>query len=593
MKKAVIAFGRFNPISIGHEKLANKIDSEAKKRGASARLYMSHSQDKKKNPLDYNTKINLGKRAFGKMVTKSSARNIIEILKQLESEGFTDVTIIGGSDRVPEFTTLVNKYNGKEYNIPTISVVSAGERDPDAEGVEGMSASKLRGLAQAGEFEKFKQGVPSKFSKNDILKMYNTIRSVMEEMEDDFTDQELDDFLEEIGNTLEDDDDSFEFDDEELDDEISEERKPLTLQQRMKRRMMFKRLAPRIQRARKIKARRMAQKPQLIKRSRKAALSLLKKRAAGDRGKNYAALSPSEKISVDRLVQRKLPMVDKIARRLLPKIQKKEIARLKSFRSNQNKNESFINEAFTLMLEEVSQSQLNDLEKFADRLLAKYNIDIEFTKHFADRMNDERNKPAVKISELQALFKKIDKNKGKNIHQHAGHEVVIKDMQKDLNLPVVIKVNKDGDLEVVHKTIMRKANFKTPDPVIQVEGIMSIKEYALQHPNKPWHSKENPKVIKLKKKGDMHHPSDPKDAGALHAVTGKSQLSHDELKYAHGTAANQGYKLHVEEVDPVEEGAALDMLKNRQDRENAARLRDARLKNRNTRVNELFIAFIQ
>ena len=136
MKKAVIAFGRFNPISIGHEKLANKIDSEAKKRGASARLYMSHSQDKKKNPLDYNTKINLGKRAFGKMVTKSSARNIIEILKQLESEGFTDVTIIGGSDRVPEFTTLVNKYNGKEYNIPTISVVSAGERDPDAEGVE-------------------------------------------------------------------------------------------------------------------------------------------------------------------------------------------------------------------------------------------------------------------------------------------------------------------------------------------------------------------------------------------------------------------------------------------------------------------------
>jgi len=117
--------------------------------------------------------------------------------------------------------------------------------------------------------------------------------------------------------------------------------------------------------------------------------------------------------------------------------------------------------------EEVTQKQIKDLEVFADRLLNKFDIDIEFTRHFADRMNDARNNPDIKISELQQFFKKIAKNKGKNLKQNADTEVVLRDIQKDLNLPVVIKYHRERDeFEVVNKTIMRKKNFTTPNKKI-------------------------------------------------------------------------------------------------------------------------------
>lgn len=120
------------------------------------------------------------------------------------------------------------------------------------------------------------------------------------------------------------------------------------------------------------------------------------------------------------------------------------------------------------IFEEVTVKQIKDLEVFADRLLNKFDIDIEFTRHFADRMNDSRNNPEIKISELQQLFKKIAKEKGKNIKQNADAEVVLKDIQKDLNLPVVIKYKKDRDeFEVVNKTIMRKKGFATSNKTIE------------------------------------------------------------------------------------------------------------------------------
>lgn len=122
--------------------------------------------------------------------------------------------------------------------------------------------------------------------------------------------------------------------------------------------------------------------------------------------------------------------------------------------------------SFRTVCEEVSQQQLKDLEKFGDRLLAKYDIDIEFTRHFADRMNDARNKPAIKVAEIQRLFKKIAKNKGKDIKKYGNDEAVLKDMQSDLNLPIVVKY-KNGEFEVVNKTVMRKKDFKTTSPVVQ------------------------------------------------------------------------------------------------------------------------------
>ena len=119
--------------------------------------------------------------------------------------------------------------------------------------------------------------------------------------------------------------------------------------------------------------------------------------------------------------------------------------------------------------EDFTQKDVNDLEKFADRILAKYGIDVEFTRHFVDRLNDPRNSPAIKVSELQKFFKKIQRNKGRNILANPDTEAVLKDMSTNLNLPVVIKTKGDDSFEVTNKTIMRKKDFRTTSKVINYE----------------------------------------------------------------------------------------------------------------------------
>ena len=115
-----------------------------------------------------------------------------------------------------------------------------------------------------------------------------------------------------------------------------------------------------------------------------------------------------------------------------------------------------------------TQRDVDDVEKFADRILKKYDIDIEFTRHFIDRLNDPRNNPEIKIAELQRFFKKIQRAKGQNIRNNPDVELVLKDMSSNLNLPVVIKKRGDS-FEVVNKTIMRKPDFKTTSKVIRYE----------------------------------------------------------------------------------------------------------------------------
>ncbi len=174
-KKIVFSFGRMNPITIGHEVLVNKIVATAKARNAIARLYLSHTQSAKKDPLSYSDKLSFARAAFGKVVTKSSAKTLIDVMKSLHKEKFTDVAMIAGSDRVVEFETLLNKYNNKEYSFDNISVISAGERDPDAEGVVGMSGSKMRALATAGKEKKFMAGAASKMPALVKRKMYKAV----------------------------------------------------------------------------------------------------------------------------------------------------------------------------------------------------------------------------------------------------------------------------------------------------------------------------------------------------------------------------------------------------------------------------------
>lgn len=118
--------------------------------------------------------------------------------------------------------------------------------------------------------------------------------------------------------------------------------------------------------------------------------------------------------------------------------------------------------------EEITLSQMKAFEKFVDRMFEKFQIDFEFTKHFGERMSDDRNKPNIKMKELADFIKKIYNKQGKNLKGVAGAEAVIKDMQSDLNIPVVVKYDqKNDEFDVVAKTIMRKKNFKTPNKVIQ------------------------------------------------------------------------------------------------------------------------------
>lgn len=113
-----------------------------------------------------------------------------------------------------------------------------------------------------------------------------------------------------------------------------------------------------------------------------------------------------------------------------------------------------------------SKSQVDDLEKFADKLLNKWGIDVEFSRHFADRLSDSRNTPCIKLTELQQLFKKINQDYGEKIKKQTDHEAVLLDLQSNLNLPFVIEVDSNKNLQVTMKTIIRKVGFKTPNPIV-------------------------------------------------------------------------------------------------------------------------------
>jgi predicted ABC-type ATPase len=191
-KHAVMAFGRMNPITVGHEKLVNKVKDIADKVGGSAHIVVSHSQDPKKNPLTSAQKVKHAKRAFpGVNVSASSpdAPNFLAQAAKLHKQGVTHLHMVGGQDRVGEFHKLLHKYNGVKgphgsFNFKKIEVHSAGDRDPDAEGVEGMSASKMREHASKGNFKKFRSGVPSTMSDQHAKEMYDHVRKGMKIDED-------------------------------------------------------------------------------------------------------------------------------------------------------------------------------------------------------------------------------------------------------------------------------------------------------------------------------------------------------------------------------------------------------------------------
>ena len=191
-KTVVFSFGRLNPPTIGHQKLLQKIIQTAKRMSGQPMMFVSYSQDAKKNPLTAKQKISYIKKMFPKEARElklkddSSLRNAMDIATELNGK-YDNLVMVVGSDRVNDFKTLLNKYNDVEskhgyYKYQNIQIVSAGERDPDAEGVAGMSASKMRAAAASGDYESFSLGLPSGFDGEKLFKDIRLGMNVREQL---------------------------------------------------------------------------------------------------------------------------------------------------------------------------------------------------------------------------------------------------------------------------------------------------------------------------------------------------------------------------------------------------------------------------
>ena len=178
----VFGFGRFNPPTTGHEKLIQKVALVA---GSNPyRIYPSFTQNPNRDPLPHALKTAYMRKMFKRyarnIIADNDAKTAIHIAVKLYDEGFKNLVMVAGSDRIKEFDTLLNTYNGVEgkrhgyYKFDSIDIVNAGQRDPDSEGVEGMSASKMRAAASNGDMDSFLQGVPSGFA--DGKKLYRDVR---------------------------------------------------------------------------------------------------------------------------------------------------------------------------------------------------------------------------------------------------------------------------------------------------------------------------------------------------------------------------------------------------------------------------------
>lgn len=174
----VFAFGRFNPPTTGHQLLVNFVKKLAKTHNADHVIYASRTQDSKKNPLSVDRKLHYLKLMFPNtnfMGASDEQRSFLEVAKFLNKR-YKNLIMVAGSDRVPEYTRILNKYNGKDFSFDSIKVVSAGERDPDADDASGMSASKLRALASKGDFDQFKKGLPTTLREIDARRLMNDVR---------------------------------------------------------------------------------------------------------------------------------------------------------------------------------------------------------------------------------------------------------------------------------------------------------------------------------------------------------------------------------------------------------------------------------
>lgn len=302
----VITFARMNPITVGHELLVQKMTQIAKKEKATPMVFLTHSNDKKKNPLQYNDKVKFAQKAFGPIVQKSPANTIVKVLQAVEK--FDNLIMVVGQDRVNQFKQLLNDYNGKDYNFKSIKIVSAGKRDPDSDNVDGMSASKMRALAADNDILQFTKGLPKKL-RSSAKAIMTAVRKGMN-------------MTEETENLTE----------------------VLSRMQRRKRGLAMRKARFKIKRGREKAKKRTASQEVLKKRARKAAINLFKKKFSKSR--RYADLSAGEKEVVDkRIAKINKKRIEQIARKLLPVVKAKERARRKALMTGGSSSSVVKNEA--------------------------------------------------------------------------------------------------------------------------------------------------------------------------------------------------------------------------------------------------------
>ena len=453
-REVYFTFGRMNPPTVGHGKVMDTLASKSGK--ADYKVYVSQSQNPKKDPLTYNQKVKHIRKMFPKharnVMMDKKIKNVFDVAASLYDQGYRNVTMVVGEDRIIEFKTLLNKYNGVKarhgfYNFKRINIVSAGARDPDAEGVEGMSASKQRANASANDFVSFSQGVPRTMSNKDARSLFNDVRKGMGLSEErsfknhveltpvsETREQYVQGNLYQVGDSV-----------------VIKESEELGVVSFLGSNYVIVECGEK-------KYRKWLDAVELVEKQDPD----IKDREGTQPARYHAGLNKSTKTKRDAHFKKhgKKADYDESAYKPAPGD------------STAKTKPSKYTKAFKDMYEDVSQKQLNDLEKFADRILKKFDVDIEFTRHFADRMNDKRNNPPITVAELQRVFKKIAKRKAKNIRQNPDSEAVIKDLQTDLNLPVVINYDRKNDeFEVINKTIMRKKDFRTTSKTITTEDI--------------------------------------------------------------------------------------------------------------------------
>jgi hypothetical protein len=465
-RHVVFSFGRMNPPTVGHEKLVDTVKAHAEKVGGEAHIYLSKTHDKKKNPLNYDTKHAFAKKAFGSVIkhTPEGHSNVHGILKHLHSLGYTHATLIAGDDRVEDYKRIANDYNGPEgdFNFKKVEVKSAGARDPDAEGVEGMSASKMRSLASAGRHKEFKEGLPKNLQKHH-KEVMNTLRGALNE---ELTPEELQEVL--------------------------------NVQQRIKRAAAARRQkgAMRIGRRRAIN--RKASRSSLKRRAQRTARKFMRARML--RGQKYSDLSYSARASLDRRLKIKTKSVNRLAMRLLPRISAAEMKRKRggAFRTPAGLGRvaglSEVKEVLDCLIRDnnkLQQSIIESLQKKAIESKIPYNIlEAVYYRGIADHASGHR----PTITSQQWAFNRVNSF----INEGAAYNNADKDLAEGV---MALKASQKAALNLIKKDkkvvdedygagfegtpeLLKKLKKDTPgESVIEEKKMKGFKNYTCDNSN--------------------------------------------------------------------------------------------------------------